>query len=83
MRKQGRHVSPVFDKDETRRVFAISMDIMGNTAWLRAGAGDVLEAEVKNSAVRFRRGHNAPDNNDHLGISRELWSIRSRERLSA
>ena len=83
MCKQGGHVGPVFDKDEAGRVFAIGMDIVGDTARFGAGPGDVFKAEIEDSAVRIRRGDNTPDNDDHLGFSRERWPIRRQDRLSA
>ena len=83
MRKQGGHVGPVFDKDEARRVFAIDMHIVGDTAGLGAGPGDVFQAEIKDSVMDIRRGHNTPDNDDHLAISPARWRLYGQDRLSA
>jgi hypothetical protein len=83
MRKQGGHAGPVFDKNEARRIFAIDMDIVGNSAGFAARAGDVFQAEIKDGVVDIRRRHNAPDNDDHLGLSRERMPISRQDRLSA
>jgi hypothetical protein len=83
VRKQGGHVGPVFDEDEARRVFAIDMDVVSNTAGFGAGPGDVFQAEVEDSVVRIRRRPNTPDNDDHLDISSGRWPIRGQDRLSA
>ena len=71
MRCDRRFIQPLLKEKQPRRVFAIDMDVVGNTTRFAAGTDAVLGTQPDNVIMRFGCGRDGAGNDYHAaGLTR-------------